>query len=51
MSTLKCEVCKIENILPHGNADRLEIALVKGWQCITLKEKYKTGDEIVYIVT
>lgn len=49
MSSLICEVCKVDNIEKHPNADRLEIATVKGWQCVVLKEKYKIGDEIVYI--
>jgi len=34
MSELKVEIVKIEKILPHDNADRLEIAVVKGWQVV-----------------
>lgn len=49
MSTLICEVSKIKNIIPHPNADRLEIAEVKGWSCIVPKGRYKKGDTIVYI--
>lgn len=49
MSTLIVEVCKINRISPHDNADRLEIATVGGWQCIVLKDRFKKGDKIVYI--
>ncbi len=49
MSSLICKVVKVKEILPHDNADRLEIVKVKGWQCISSKNRYKTGDEAVYI--
>ncbi len=35
MSTLIVEVCKIENVLPHLNADALDLAQIKGWQCVS----------------
>ena len=49
MSKLICEVSKIKNITPHPNADRLEIAEVKGWFCIVPKGVYKAGDRVLYI--
>jgi len=49
MSTLIVEVCKINDILPHENADLLEIAIVKGWECIVKKDQFKIGDKVVYI--
>lgn len=48
MSTLRVEVVEIEEILPHPNADRLEIAKVKGWFCVVGKDQYKVGDTAVY---
>jgi RNA ligase (TIGR02306 family) len=48
-SELIVEVCKIEQILPHNNADRLELAIVKGWQVIVGKGVYQVGDKVVYI--
>jgi len=48
-SDLFVEVCKIESIIPHGNADRLELAIVKGWQCTVPKGKYQKGDRVIYI--
>lgn len=48
-SDLFVEVVKIESIIPHGNADKLEIAVVKGWQCIVPKDRYQKGDKVIYI--
>lgn len=49
MSTLEVKVVKIEAILEHPNAERLEIAQIAGWQCVVGKGQYKTGDLAVYI--
>jgi len=48
-SSLIVEVCDIKEVLSHENADRLEIAVVKGWECIVGKGDYKVGDIVVYI--
>src|SRR5438876_11061520 len=48
MSSLIVEVCEISQILPHINADALEIAVVKGWQCIIKKESFRPSDRVVY---
>src|SRR5208282_2090591 len=49
MSTLVVEVCRIEKILPHPNADALELAHLKGWQCVVPKGKYIANDLVTYI--
>lgn len=49
MSQLKVEVCLIDEILPHPNADRLEMAKVAGWMCVVQKGKFQAGDKCVYI--
>lgn len=49
MSTLKAEVCKINKIETHPNADRLEITSVKGWACVVRKNEYRLGQNIIYI--
>lgn len=49
MSTLIVEVCKIEKVLPHANADALELAQIKGWQCVIPKGKYAADDLVTYI--
>lgn len=48
MSEFKCEVVQVK-IIPHHNADKLEVALVKGYSCVVQKGKYKTGDKAIYI--
>lgn len=49
MSTLIVEVCKIEQVLSHPNADALELSHIKGWQCVVPKGKYAAGDLVTYI--
>lgn len=39
----------ISEILPHGNADSLEIAKVLGWQVIVRKGEFKAGESVVFI--
>lgn len=41
-------VVTISQILEHKNADRLEIALIDGWQCVILKDEMKAGDKAFY---
>ncbi len=48
MSSLIVEVVQIDDIKEHPNADKLEIAIVKGWECVTLKGAYNVGDKVVY---
>jgi RNA ligase (TIGR02306 family) len=48
LSSLLVEVTLIEKILPHQNADRLEIAIIKGWQVVVRKGEYHEGDRVVY---
>ena len=49
MSTLIVEVCRIEKVLPHANADALELAQIKGWQCVIPKGRYLADDLVTYI--
>lgn len=48
-SELIVEVTQVNKILPHPNADRLELAIVKGWQCVVQKGMYWEGDKVIYI--
>eukprot|EP01012_Entosiphon_sulcatum_P036304 TRINITY_DN4625_c0_g1_i1.p2 TRINITY_DN4625_c0_g1~~TRINITY_DN4625_c0_g1_i1.p2 ORF type:complete len:460 (-),score=75.79 TRINITY_DN4625_c0_g1_i1:17-1396(-) len=41
-------VVKVDAVLPHGNADRLAIARVRGWQVIVGKDEFLPGDLAVY---
>ena len=49
MSSLIVEVSKIQKVLPHPNAERLELAHVKGWQCVVPKSRYAPGNLVTYI--
>ena len=42
------QVVTIDEIRVHPNAEKLEIALVKGWSCVVKKGEYKAGDLCVY---
>ena len=48
-SALIANVEKIEEIQPHSNADRMEMARVKNWWCVVKLNEFKVGDKIVYI--
>lgn len=48
MSSLIVEVCEIKEVIHHPNADRLDIATVKGWNCIVGRDQYKVGDWCVF---
>ena len=49
MAELKVEVCKIEKVEHHPNADRLDIVTVKGWNCIVGRGAYTPDSLCVYI--
>src|SRR5688500_15004179 len=49
MSSLIVEVCRVERVLPHPNADLLELAHIKGWQCVVPRGKYAAGDLVTYV--
>lgn len=50
MSDLVVESVVIEEIKPHNNADKLEIAVVGGWEIIVGKnDNYKVGDLVVHV--
>jgi RNA ligase (TIGR02306 family) len=49
MSELIVKPITIDEIKPHPNADRLEIAVVGGWHIVTGKGNYSVGDVVVHI--
>lgn len=48
MSDFKVEVVEIDEIMPHPNADRLELARVKGWVMVVGKGEYVSGGLAVF---
>ena len=51
MSTFVVAVRRISKVLPHGNADKLELAEVEGlaYQFVVPKGSVAVGDDVVYI--
>lgn len=49
MSSTIVSTCRIDRVSPHPKADRLELAVVGGWQCCVQRGKYRSGDLITYI--
>jgi RNA ligase (TIGR02306 family) len=49
MSSLIVDVCTVEEIASHPNADKIERVRVKNWWCVASKGHYKVGDKAVYV--
>lgn len=49
MSTFSVPLTTIREILPHGNADKLELAKVYDWTVVVRKGEYVEGDKILYV--
>lgn len=49
MSTHSVNVIEIETVLPHENAERLEIVPVGGWQAVVKKGQFAPGDKAIYV--
>lgn len=49
MSTHSVNIIEIDRVLPHENAERLELIPVGGWQAVVKKGQFKPGDRAVYI--
>jgi RNA ligase (TIGR02306 family) len=49
MSTFRVEVTRIDEVLPHPNADRLELVRIRGWKAVAAKGIHAAGDAVVYI--
>jgi tRNA-binding EMAP/Myf-like protein len=48
-SNHRANVVRITEILPHSNADKLELIHIDGYQCVVGKGQFKVGDLAVYI--
>ena len=49
MSSLLVEIVEIDDIQKHPNADKLDVATVKGWFCIVGRGQFQKGDKCLYI--
>jgi RNA ligase (TIGR02306 family) len=48
-SSLIVNVCEIKEVRNHPNADRLDLAEIKGWQVVIGRGQYKAGDKVIFI--
>lgn len=39
----------VKEVKNHPNADKLDLIYVLGWQCVSAKGNFKTGDKCIYI--
>ena len=39
----------VKDILPIEKADKIELAIIDGWQCVVKKGEFKAGDKVIYI--
>lgn len=49
MSSLIVEVCEIQDVIKHPDADALEICVIKGWSSVTRLGQFKKGDLAIYV--
>ncbi|MGL4555379.1 MAG: RNA ligase (ATP), partial [Gemmataceae bacterium] len=49
LSSLIVEVCRVDAVEPHPNADRLSVCVVKGWRVCAGRDDFRPGDACVYI--
>lgn len=49
MSTFRVEVTRIDEVLPHPNADRLELVRIRGWKAVAARGAHTAGETVVYI--
>lgn len=49
MSTHQVTIFNVESVLPHDNADKLEIVPVNGWQAIVRKGDFTVGKRAIFI--
>jgi len=40
---------QIKEVKEHPNAEKLELAIIKGWQVVVKKGQFKSGDNVIYI--
>ena len=49
MSTYTVEVCTVDEVRHHPDADRLDIVKIKGWECITGRDDHILGDTVIFV--
>lgn len=46
-----CPIVTLDSVDPHPNADRLDLATIKGWRAVVQRGLHRTGESVVYVPT
>lgn len=49
MSELHVPLTTVTEVKPHPNADKLDIAIIQGWQVIVSRDSMAAGDSVIYV--
>ena len=49
MSDLIVEATRVKDIQKHPNADKLDVAIIKGWSVVVGKNQFKKGDSVIFV--
>lgn len=49
MATFDVRVRRLDGVVPHPNADRLDLAVVGGYRCVVARNAFRAGDLIAYL--
>jgi RNA ligase (TIGR02306 family) len=49
MSKFDVTVRRLDDVLPHPNADRLDLAVVGGYRCVVARGQFAPGDLVAYL--
>lgn len=49
MSSLIVQMREIEQVLPHNNADSLELLIIGGWQVVERKSRFYKGNKVIFV--
>lgn len=49
MATFDVLVRRLDDVVPHPNADRLDLAVIGGYRCVVGKNQFRAGDLVAYL--
>lgn len=49
MSTFEVNVVRLDDVQPHPNADKLDLAVIGGYRAVVQKDMHRAGDLVVYV--
>ena len=49
MASFDVLVRRLDDVVPHPNADRLDLAVIGGYRCVVGKNQFRAGDLVAYL--